>query len=181
MERGFDLVTFSNYLTPKFSNLLMANWYNVKIRFQKEQENGSMKTFNEVYLLDAETYTDAEARTYSIVADNTPDFSITNLTRVRYSDVFNYGEEEKWFKCKVVYVSIDEAKGKEKKITNFMLVNAETPKQAYERIEDALKTMLIPYDITDVNLTPILEVHPYDHSEKAPAGFRPLAEVLAEK
>jgi Domain of unknown function (DUF4494) len=159
----------------------MPTWYAAKIRFQREQENGSLKTFNEVYLIDAETYTDAEARVYEIVADNTPDFLITNLTRVRLSDVFNLGEEEKWFKCKVVYVSIDEAKGKEKKIVNFMLVNADTPKQAYERIEDALKTMLIPYDITDVNLTPILEVHPYEPKEKVPEGFRPLSEVLAEQ
>ena len=156
-------------------------WYSAKIRYQREQENGAFKTFNEVYLVDAETYTDAEARIYSIVADNTPDFTISNLSKVKLSDVFNMGEEEKWFKCKVVYVSIDESKGKEKKITNVMLVNAETPKQAYERIEEALKTMLIPYDITDVNLTPIIEVHPYSSEERVPEGFRPLAEVLAEK
>lgn len=159
----------------------MPTWYSAKIRYQKEQENGSLKTINEVYLVDAETYTDAEARIYGIVADNTPDFTISNLSKVRLSDVFNYGEEEKWFKCKVVYVSIDDSNGREKKITNYMLVNAENAKQAYERIEDALKTMLIPFDITDVNLTPILEVHPYSSEEKAPAGFRPLADVLAER
>ena len=56
--------------------------------------------------------------------------------------------------------------------------------QAIERIEKSLATMLIPYEITDVNLTPILEVYPYspeEEQQKVQAGFRPLAEVMAEQ
>lgn len=168
----------------------MPSWYLGKIKYQQEQENGALKTLSETYLIDAVSYTDAEARLYGIVADNTPDFQISSLTRMKLSDVFHFEEEggEKWFKCKTFYVSIDDSKGaanaKEKKIISYMLVNADSPKQAIERIEKSLATMLIPYEITDVNLTPILEVYPYspeDEQQKVPAGFRPLAEVMAEQ
>ncbi|WP_428665888.1 DUF4494 domain-containing protein [Runella sp.] len=166
----------------------MPSWYLGKIKYQQEQENGALKSISEAYLIDAVSYTDAEARLYGVVADNTPDFQISSLTRMKLSDVFHFEEEggEKWFKCKTFYVSIDDSKGsaKEKKIVSFMLVNAESPKQAIERIEKSLATMLVPYEITDVNLTSILEVVPYspeDDAQKVPAGFRPLSEVLAEQ
>ena len=161
----------------------MPSWYLGKIKYQQEQENGSLKTIAEAYLMDAVSYTDAEARLYGIVADNTPDFQISSLTRMRLSDVFRFEDGEKWFKVKTFYISIDDSKGpaKEKKIVSYMLVNADSPKQAIERIEKSLATMLIPYEITDAVLTPILEVHEYEApEEKAPKGFRPLSEVLAE-
>ncbi len=166
----------------------MPSWYLGKIKYQQEQENGALKTISEAYLVDAVSYTDAEARIYRIVADNTPDFQISSLTKMKLSDVFHFEDEggEKWFKCKTFYVSIDDSSGtaKEKKIVSYMLVNADSPKQAIERIEKSLATMLIPYEITDVNLTPILEVYPYspeDEAQQVPAGFRPLAEVMAER
>ena len=59
----------------------MATWYLAKIRYQREDEAGSLKTINEAYLIDAVSYTDAETRVFEIVASNTPEFQITNLTK----------------------------------------------------------------------------------------------------
>ena len=105
----------------------MPSWYLGKIKYQQEQENGALKTISEAYLVDAVSYTDAEARIYRIVADNTPDFQISSLTKMKLSDVFHFEDEggEKWFKCKTFYVSIDDSSGtaKEKKIVSYMLVN----------------------------------------------------------
>ena len=39
----------------------MASWYLGKIRYQREDETGRLKTTNEAYLVDALTYTEAEA------------------------------------------------------------------------------------------------------------------------
>jgi hypothetical protein len=55
-------------------------------------------------------------------------------------------------------------------------VNAETPKQAYERVELSLKTALDPFEITDVNTTKILDIFPYNEEEKR--NLRPLSEVI---
>lgn len=169
----------------------MPSWYQGKIRYQKEEivtdkrgDQIKLKTINEAYLVDAVSYTDAEARLYEEIAANTPNFSITTISPMRLADVFHIeGPGETWFKCKVVYVTEDD-NGREKRVVNNMLVNAENAKQAYERIEDSLKTMLIPFEITDVNTTKILDIFPYS-DDKVPGNraadrLRPISEVERE-
>lgn len=166
----------------------MPNWYLGKIRYQqpidemaigtRNEELTKHKTVNESYLIDAVSYTDAEARLYKVVADNTPDFQITGLRPMRLSDVFQLEGGEKWFKCKVIYITEDERSGKEKKVVNTMLVNAGDVREAYDRVRESLKTMLVPFDITDINLTPIIDVVPYEEGEETlPPNLRPLHEV----
>jgi len=101
----------------------MPSWYLGKIKYQQEQENGALKTISEAYLVDAVSYTDAEARIYRIVADNTPDFQVSSLSKMKLSDVFHFEDEggEKWFKCKTFYVSIDDSKGAAKEKKNHQL------------------------------------------------------------
>ncbi len=139
----------------------MATWYLAHIRYQKEDEVGSLKTINEHYLVDAVSYTEGEARTFEIVASNTPEFHLVKLTKMRLSDVFiEENGSEKWFKAKVQYITFDEKSQKEKKVPHFMLLNCENPKEAYEFLVKELGN-LNDYEITDINITPILEVHPY--------------------
>nr|MCU0341301.1 DUF4494 domain-containing protein [Spirosomataceae bacterium] len=45
----------------------MPSWYLGKIKYQQEQENGALKSIAEAYLIDAVSYTDAEARLYRVV------------------------------------------------------------------------------------------------------------------
>lgn len=166
------------------NQIIMASWYLGKIRYQKEDEAGSLKTINEVYLVDAISYTEAEARLYKQIATGASEFTVTSISRMKLADLFAYEEGEKWFKAKVIYMSVDEKSGKEKKVVNYMLVNSDGIDQALERITESLRTMLIPYETTDMNLTPILDVFPYtaeEEEEEIPANMRPLSEVMAER
>ena len=162
----------------------MASWYAGKIRYQKEDEAGSLKTINEVYLVDAISYTEAEAKLYERIVTGASDFSVMAISRMRLADLFAYEEGESWFKSKVVYFSVNEKSGKEKKVINHMLVNADNVEQALGRIHESLKSMLIPYTVENVSLTKILDVFPYttevDENE-IPANLRPLSEVMAER
>jgi hypothetical protein len=159
----------------------MASWYLGKIRYQKEDENGRLKTTNEAYLVDALSYTEAEARLYKQIVTGTSEFSVTAITRMRLADLLTFEGGEKWFKAKVVYYSVDEKSGKEKKVVNYMLVNAEDIAQALERLTESMRTMLIPYETTDINTTPILDVFPYEAEAdpEIPAHLKPLSEVRA--
>lgn len=156
-------------------------WFQCKLKYQKELENGSLKTITEIHLVDALSFTEAEARLHQELSGTHREFDVTNVGRLRLADVFYYDDADTWFKCKVVYVSLDERSGKEKKVNNIMLVTASDVKQAYERIQVGLKTMLVPFDITDVNRTNILEIFPYVKDEAPASPLRPLSEVLAEK
>jgi hypothetical protein len=163
----------------------MASWYLGKIRYQKEDEAGRLKTINETYLVDAVSYTESEARLYQQIVTDASDFSVTAISRMRLADLFAYEDGEQWFKAKVIYFSVDEKSGKEKKIVNYMLVNSEGIQQALDRINESMRNFLIPYEVTDINLTPILDVFPYsadeDKEQEIPANMRPLSEVMAER
>lgn len=157
----------------------MANWYLGKIRFQREDDGGSLKTINESYLVDSVSYTEAEARMYEVVASNTPDFQLVNLAKMKLSEVFfEENGSETWFKAKVMYVSFDEKTAKEKKTPYMMLINAENPKDVYEALVKNLGN-LNDYQITDINLTTILEVCPYvpENELLKKGNFKPVAEL----
>lgn len=166
----------------------MPNWFLGKIRYQQPIDDSNVgtrneefikqKTVTEAYLVDAVSYTDAEARLYQEIAANTPDFEITNISRMKLADVFHIEEGgEIWYKVKAMFITDDEKTGKQKKTPSVMLVNAETPKQAYEQVEISLKSALDPFEITDVNTTKILEIFPYNEEEQR--NLRPLSEVLS--
>jgi len=160
----------------------MATWYLGKIRYQKEDEAGSLKTINEAYLVDAVSYTEAEARMFEIVASNTPDFQLTNLSKMKLSEVFfEENSSEIWYKAKVQYISFDEKTQKEKKTPHIMLINDENPKDVFEALTKNLGN-LNDYQITDINITTILEVCPYvpENELLRKGNFRPVAEVLSE-
>lgn len=146
----------------------MASWYLAKIRYQKQDEAGSLRTINEAYLFDAVSFTEAEAASYKQIVTGASEFSVAAITRMRLSDLFDYEEGEQWFKAKVVYFSVDEKSGKEKKVVNYMLVNATGIQQALDRIIEKMRNFLIPYEITDVLLTGILDVFQYESKEEEP-------------
>ncbi len=160
----------------------MSNWYQGKIRYQKVDEKDRTIKITEVYLVDAVSYTDAEARVYDTVASNTPDFQLFGLSRMKLSEVFFVdGGSETWYKLKVNFISFDEKAQKEKRTPFNMLINAENPLEAYNLLSERLGTVE-DYQITDINITNILEVIPYEKPEEKilkSGNFKPLAEVLA--
>lgn len=72
----------------------------------------------EPYLVDALSFTEAEAR---IIEEMTPfisgEFTVSDIKRANYSELFPCEEEaaDRWFKCKLVFITLDEKSGAEKK------------------------------------------------------------------
>lgn len=152
----------------------MATWFLGKIRFTKEIDAGKFQTVTEAYLLDAVSFTDAEAGLYELFGDNAPDFRVSSLTPFKVQEVFSIGTETKWYKVKILVTTFDEKAKKEKKTSAAFLVNALSIKQAYDLVEDALGRVE-DYEITDVSLTPILEVKQFD----IPTTQKVLSEAVA--
>ena len=161
----------------------MKIWFTCKIKYQKELENGKMTNIAEHYLIDAVSYTEAEARIYqelgSIIRG---EFQVTAITQSRITDIFHYDDSDVWYSCKVTYVVADENSGKEKKITNLMLVTASNVKEAYERIHESLSTILVPFEVPEVKMSPIVEIFPYipeeDREQVISENLKPLSEEV---
>ncbi|BDD03396.1 DUF4494 domain-containing protein [Aureibacter tunicatorum] len=160
----------------------MNNWFLCKIKYKKEDDKGVLKNITEQYLVDALSFTEAEARIYeemsSIISG---EFIVTNMTKSRITDVFEYDDIDLYHRCKVSYVLADEDSGKERKITNQMLVNAQDVKTAYDRMFESLSNMLVPFRVTEVVESPILEVFRFKSQEQrqneVPSNLKPVSEV----
>jgi hypothetical protein len=85
----------------------------------------------------------------------------------------------------VTYLIADGDNGKEKKVTQFMIVTAEDVKQAYDRIQESLNNMLVSFRVPDITESSILEVFPFEKSEVSPdlpsGNFKPVTQELEEE
>ena len=63
-----------------------------------------------------------------------------------------------------------------------MLINAHNPREVYDLLVERLGKVQ-DYEISDINLTNILDIYPYDKEQEilSKGNFKPLAEVLAEQ
>jgi hypothetical protein len=160
----------------------MRIWFVCKAKYQKEDDEGHLKNTTETYLLDAVSYTEAEAIMYEKLSERVRgEFVITSLTKSRITDVFLYEDADFWHKCKITYFVTDADSGKEKKVTNLMIVTAHDVKDAYDRIHQSLNNMLVTFRVPEVVETSIVEVFAYgqdrEEEEEVPAGFKPVSEV----
>lgn len=160
----------------------MNNWYTVKVKYTKQLDNGTLKRVTEPYLLDAVSFTDAEARIYLELGTSIKgEFLVTGIAQTNFSDVFNFEDCDDWYKCKVTYQSEDADSGKSKKVSNMFLVTANNVKEAYERITESLDSMLVGFEIPQIMLTPIIEVFPYNPDLDVELDRRPMTEDETEE
>lgn len=146
------------------------------VKYAKENEQGLLKNVSEKYLIDAVSFTEAEARIYDLLGSVIRgDFQVKGIQKTNINDVFLYEDTDIWHQGKITYTVADADSGKEKKVTQYMLVSAHNVKEAYERIQESLSNMLVSYQIPEIKETNIVEVFPYEKEEEtkkqdAPTG-----------
>ncbi|MCP4521711.1 MAG: DUF4494 domain-containing protein [Cytophagales bacterium] len=144
----------------------MRQWFTCKVKYFTEDEQGTPKGVTDAYLVDAVSYTEAESRIYEALDGVIHgDHEVTQITKSNYSDVFDYEETLAWYKCKIQYVSVDEKSEKERKVTNQLLISADSVVDACERIGKEFSTMLVPYTITMVSEIALKDVFPYEDTQ----------------
>ncbi len=144
--------------------MAMHTWFECKIRYEKTMENGMNKKVTEPYLVDALSFTEAEAR---IIEEMTPfisgEFTVSDIKRANYSELFPCEEDaaDRWFKCKLVFITLDEKSGAEKKTSTQVLVQAADLRDAVKKLDEGMKGTMADYQIASVAETAIMDVYPY--------------------
>ncbi|GAB2777280.1 DUF4494 domain-containing protein [Salinimicrobium soli] len=142
-------------------------WYECKVKYRKTHETGEQKVTTDTYLLDAVSYTEAEARiTEEMKAYTNEDFRIMNIKVANFSEVHPFENSDRWFKSKVSLVALDEESGKERKTNIYLLVQANDVKEAFENTIKAMETTMGDYNIPSITESPILDVFPYFTGEE---------------
>jgi hypothetical protein len=143
------------------------NWFECKISYEKMMENGVQKKVTEPYLVDALSFTEAEAR---IIEEMKPfvsgEFTVTDIKRARIAELFFNENGDQYYKFKVFFITLDETSGTEKKTAAQMLAQASDIKEAIAVLENGMKGTMADYVIASVSETQIMDVFPFSPQEK---------------
>jgi hypothetical protein len=130
-------------------------------------ENGSQKRVSEPYLVDALSFTEAEAR---IIEEMKPyisgEFTVADIKRARIAELFTNENGDRYYRFKVVFISLDEKSGTEKKTSATMLAQASDLREAIAVLDEGMKGTMADYVIVSVTETMIMDIFPFS-PEKA--------------
>lgn len=143
---------------------MMHNWFECKIRYEKVAENGMNKKVTEPYLVDALSFTEAEAR---IIEEMTPfisgEFTVSDIKRANYSELFpceeeaaTVGSNASWFSSHWMRKAV-----LRKKTSTQVLVQAADLRDAVKKLDEGMKGTMADYQIASVAETAIMDVYPY--------------------
>lgn len=144
----------------------MHNWFLSKVTYDKMLENGLQKKVTEQYLVDALSFTEAEARTIEELRPLiTGEFTVSAVGRAKISEIFYNENGDKYYKVKVFFVTLDEKTGIEKYTAAHMISQASDIKEAIKVFEEGMKGTLSDYVIASVTETPIVDIFEFDDSK----------------
>lgn len=145
----------------------MQNWYEGVIRYEKVTEEGKVKKINELYLVNALSATECEAR---LIEEMTPfitgEFAVKSVKESNYSELFLSEEDaaDRYFKCKLIFITLDEKSGAEKKTSTQVLVQAADLRDAVKKLDEGMKGTMADYQIGSVAETAIMDVYLYNNN-----------------
>lgn len=138
-----------------------GSWFECKVRYQKTQEDGSEKKVNEAYVVDALSFTEAEA---SIIDEMSlyvsGELKVANITPSNYQEIFfsDVDDDDLWFKAKLAFITIDEKSDKERRTYNNYLVQAKSIDRAKRYVNEVMGRSMLDYEVKSLSETKILDV-----------------------
>ena len=151
---------------------MQSEWFECKVRYDKTLENGLIKKVTETYLVDALSFTEAEKR---FIEEITPfmsgEFIVTDIKRARISELFDSEDlsDDRWFRARIAYITLDEKTGVEKRTAQNVLIQANDFHNAINRLDEGMKGTLGEWVIVTVTETAIIDVFKFKVSDE-PVG-----------
>lgn len=141
------------------TNAVASRWFKVRVSYEKTCDDGKRCRVTEQYVVEALSFTEAEARITKHLAA-VSDLQVKTITPAAYGEVFfdTAGTSEKYFKTKVVFVLLDEKTGKEKKCSVTYLVGATGTVDAIKHTDEVLAQSMVVYYVASVGETATVDV-----------------------
>ena len=137
----------------------MNNWFQTNVKYEKTLENGTQARVTEAYLVSAMSFTEAEARTIEEMAPFiVGDFEVSAAKKMNVSELFLDANGDKWYIAKVMFVTLDEKSGAEKRTASRMLVQASDFSAAVKNLEDGMKGTMSDWEIHTISESKIVDV-----------------------
>ena len=136
------------------------NLFLVKIKYLTTTERGLKKIVSSLYLFDALSFTEAESKAveeFSALINDS--FVVTEIKKAHYAELITtiHTSADKYYNCKVNYITLDEKSGAEKKTPAQILVQAESTDDASARLTQAMKGSMADYQVASIVETKIMD------------------------
>lgn len=139
----------------------IGSWFECKVRYEKTQDDGSEKMVNELYVVDALSFTEAEAS----IIDNmqvyvSSKFKVANINPTNYYEIFfsNIFDDDLWFKARLAFITINKKSKKEKRTYTNYLIQAKCIERAKRYVDEVIDKTMIDYELKSLSETKILDV-----------------------
>ena len=141
-----------------------SNWFEVGIRYQKTQEDGSEKSVTEKYAIDALSFTEGEnAITEEMAAYISGEYEVKDIKKAKYKEICFSDDEmaDRFYKAKIQFITIDEKTEKEKRSNFVCLVQASTLNGAIKGVDEMMGGTMTDYTSVEAKETKIMDVIEY--------------------
>ena len=145
-----------------------ATWFECKISYEKTMEDGLQKKVNENYTVDALSFTEAEKRIMEEMSSYISGaFEVKDIKKATYKEIFfsENDNDDRWYKAKLQFITIDEKTEKEKRSNVYYLVQAATFQGAVKNIDQVMGGTMIDYVIASLAETQLMDVFEYKKVE----------------
>ena len=142
----------------------MEKYFEVKVKYDKTQEDGMQKKVTETYLVDALSFSECEDRIIDeMKVYISGEFEVNAIQKARYSELVESEDTsaDKWYKCKLQFITLDEKTEKEKKSAVHYLVQGSSLENAKNNMVKFMSTSSIDYEFVEIKETPIMDVFKY--------------------
>jgi hypothetical protein len=148
----------------------MNYWFECRVSYERQADSMGMKKVSESYLVDALSFTEAEKRIIKEVRPfvSVGELEVVNIRRARIAELFlnDEAEDDRYFRAKVNFITVDEKSGSEKKTSATMIVKSDSLPNAVTELKAQLDSQMASYEIAAVTDTQILDVFQYEAPEK---------------
>ena len=146
-----------------------STWFETKIQFEKMMEDGMQKKVTEQYVVDAVDFTEAEgAIIKEMQSFVSGEMKVKAIKIAPYGEIFfsDIDTDDKFYKAKLQFITIDEKSEKEKKSNVYYLVQASSIEKARKYIDETMSESMIDYSIASITETPVMDVFEHKTTEK---------------
>lgn len=140
--------------------------YQVKVAYERGVADNPFRKVSEVYLVDALSVTEAEARMIKELSPyvSVGDLEVKDVRRYNVADILNSPEEgaSTYYKARVAYLTLNERTGAEQRQVVTILIKAEGVRDAIETLLGSLESVLGEYKVFSVTETAIMDIYRYE-------------------
>jgi len=137
---------------------LTGFYFESKIRTEKMTEDGTQAKINELYVVNAMTFTECESKVLGYMEQYTQaEFEVLTEAKAKYKEIFFSDKEgeDLFFRVKLDFISLDENTGREKHSKTDYLVQGASVESAQKNVDEVMSGTRVDYKVVSISETAI--------------------------